>query len=111
MRKALFIGFAALLAVLALAAPVTAAKAPLVVAMRDPGCHWFLVNGKYTKTAVAHGSVTLLNRDEATLKVKGPSGTRMDKVGAKLTISAKGTYHLTMVGQAPDDNTLTLRVR
>jgi hypothetical protein len=107
MRKVLFIGFAAL----ALSAPATAAKAPLVVAMRDPGCHWFLVNGKYTKTAAARGSVTLLNRDEAALKVKGPGGTRIDKVGAKLTISAKGTYRITMVGQAPDDNTLMLRVR
>ena len=107
MRKLLFIGLAAL----ALAAPATAAKAPLVVAMRDPGCHWFLVSGTYTKTAVAHGSVTLLNQDEATLKVKSPSGTKLDKVGAKLTLSAKGIYRITMVGQARDDNTLTLRIR
>ena len=107
MRKLLFIGIAAL----ALAAPAAGAKKPLVVAMRDPGCHWFFVGGKYTKTAVARGPVTLLNLDEAALKVKGAGGTRIDKVGARLTVSAKGTYRITMVGQAPDDNTLTLRVR
>jgi len=107
MRKYFFIGLAAL----ALAVPATAAsKAPLVVAMHDPGCHWFVVNGKYTNAAVAHGSVTLMNHDEAALKVKGPSGTKIEKVGIKLTLTAKGTYRITMVGQAPDDNTLILKV-
>jgi hypothetical protein len=42
------------LAALALAAPAAAAKAPLVVAMHDPGCHWFLVNGKYVKSVARH---------------------------------------------------------
>ncbi len=27
------------------AAPAAANKAPLIVAMRDPGCHWFYVAG------------------------------------------------------------------
>ena len=107
MRKLLFIGIAAL----ALSAPASAAKPPLVVAMRDPGCHWFFAHGKYTKTAVVRGSVTLANFDEAALKVKGPGGTKIARVGAKLTLATKGAYRITMVGQAPDDNVLTLRIR
>ena len=104
-----FIAFA--VAALVLAAPAAANRASLVVAMKDPGCHWFLVNGKYTKSAAQSGPVTLLNRDEAALKVKGPSGAKIDRVGAKLTLAVKGTYRITMVGQHPDDNTLTLNVR
>jgi hypothetical protein len=107
MRKLFFIPLAAL----ALAAPAAAGKAPLVVAMHDPGCHWFLVGGKYTKSVVRHGPVTLLNSDEAALRVKGPGGTKLDKVGAKLTLHAKGTYRITMVHQAPDDNHLTLKIK
>jgi hypothetical protein len=99
------------LAALALAAPAAASRAPLVVAMKDPGCHWFSVGGKYTKSAVRSGPVTLLNHDEAALKIKGPGGTKIDRVGARLTLRAKGTYRITMVGQAPDDNTLTLKVK
>ena len=53
---------------------------------------------------------TLLNLDEAALIIKGPGGTKIEKVGAKLTLSAKGTYHITMVEQAPDDNHLTLKI-
>ena len=46
MRKLLLLPLAAL----ALAAPAAAGRAPLVVAMHDPGCHSFLVNGKYLKS-------------------------------------------------------------
>jgi hypothetical protein len=99
------------LAALALASPAAASQAPLVVAMSDPGCHWFSVGGKYTKSVVRSGPVTLLNRDEAALKVRGPGGTKIERVGVKLTLRAKGTYRITMVGQAPDDNTLTLKVK
>jgi hypothetical protein len=107
MRKVILTSIAAL----ALAAPAAAGKAPLVVAMHDPGCHWFLVGGKYTKSVVRHGPVTLLNQDEAALRIKGPGGTKIERVGAKLTLRAKGTYRITMVHQAPDDNHLTLRVK
>jgi hypothetical protein len=55
--------------------------------------------------------VTLLNNDEAALRIKGPGGTKLERVGAKLTLRAKGTYRITMVRQAPDDNHLTLRVK
>ncbi|HET7744521.1 MAG TPA: hypothetical protein VFK76_07225 [Gaiellaceae bacterium] len=96
----------------ALAAP---SKAPLVVAMHDPGCHWFYTGGgpsnrHYSKAVTQHGPVTILNLDEAALIVKGPGGTKTAKVGAKLTLTVKGTYRITMVKQAPDDNHLILKV-
>ena len=83
--------------------------------MHDPGCHWFYLGGgpnhrKYAKAVARRGPVTLLNLDEAALKVSGPAGTKIDKVAAKLTLTGKGTYHITMVGQAPDDNHLILKV-
>ena len=107
MRKLLVFGIAAL----ALAAPAAAGKAPLVVGMHDPGCHWFVVGGKYVKSVTRTGPVTLLNRDEAALVIKGPGGTRHQRVGAKLTLKAHGTYRITMVKQAPDDNHLKLTIR
>jgi hypothetical protein len=107
MRKLLLLPIAAL----ALAAPAAAGRAPLVVAMHDPGCHWFLVNGKYLKSVHRTGPVTLLNQDEAALKIKGPGGTKLDRVGAKITLRGRGTYHITMVRQAPDDNHLTLTLK
>ena len=117
MRKLILIPLAALALVtpVALAAPAAASKAPLIVAMHDPGCHWFYVGGgpnqrMYVKSVTRHGPVTLLNLDEAALKVKGPGGTKIEKVGVKLTLRAKGVYHITMVGQEPDDLTLTLKV-
>ena len=104
------------LLVIAVAAVVFAASAgaqavpTVTVVMKDPGCHWFSVNGKLkTKLAVA-GPVWLFNIDEAALKVAGPHGVKLDPVGKKLAL-AKGTYHITMVGQAPDDNHLLLRVK
>jgi hypothetical protein len=107
MRKFILFSLAALM----LAAPAGASKSPLLVAMRDPGCHWFVVGGQYTKSTAQHGPVTLLNRDEAALKIKGPGGTKIERVGVKLILRAKGTYRITMVGQHPDDNTLTLKVK
>jgi hypothetical protein len=70
------------LAALALAAPAAAGRAPLVVAMHDPGCHWFHVGGKYVKSVTRHGPVTLLNQDEAALRVKGPGGTKLERASA-----------------------------
>lgn len=83
---------------------------PVTVAMHDPGCHWFLVSGKYKKSLTIAGPVSLLNVDEATLKVRSRSGMKLDRVGHKLQLT-RGTYHITMVGQAPDDNHLILTVR
>jgi hypothetical protein len=117
MRTLALTALAALAAVaaLAVAAPAGASKAPLIVAMKDPGCHWFYLGGgtnhrQYAKLLTRDGPVTLLNLDEAALVVKGPGGTKIERVGAKLTLKAKGTYRITMVKQAPDDNHLTLKV-
>ena len=79
------------------------------VVMHDPGCHWFSVAGKFKTTMSVKGPVALANYDEATLKVVGAHGTKMDPVGKKLTL-ARGTYRITMVGQASDDNHLKLVV-
>lgn len=101
----------------AAARPATTAKATrLVVAMRDPGCHWFYLGGgpshrKYSKAVTRTGPVKLVNFDEDTLIVKGPGGTKHDKVGATLTLKAKGLYKITMVKQAPDDNHLKLTIK
>lgn len=106
MRKLLLTGFVALVfAVPASAAPVV----PIV--MKDPGCHWFKVGSKYSTKYVSHGAVTIQNFDEATLKFRGPGGTKLDKVGKAITLKAKGTYVVTMVGQLHGDNILTLVVK
>jgi hypothetical protein len=119
MRKLISISIAVLafaaLAVATSAASGAASKAPLIIAMKDPGCHWFYIGGgpdsrHYAKSVTRSGPVTLLNLDEAAMIIKGPGGTRIEKVGAKLALTAKGTYHLTMVKQAPDDNHLILKV-
>jgi hypothetical protein len=85
------------------------APTTVTVAMHDPGCHWFSSDGKFTKTLAVKGPVELANFDEATLKVRGQSGIRLDRVGKKIALS-RGSYRITMVGQAPDDNTLKLVV-
>ena len=107
MRKLIITGIAAL----GLALPATAGTSQLVVAMHDPGCHWFQAGGKYTKSVVRHGAVTLVNRDEAPLVIKGPGGTKIERVLGKLTLHAKGTYRITMLHQAADDNHLVLRIK
>ena len=81
MRKLIFTGIAGLmlltgslmLVASAAAHPTSAAGAQkLIVAMRDPGCHWFYQGGgpsqrKYATKVVRQGPVKLLNLDEATL--------------------------------------------
>ena len=117
MRKLILIPITALALVApVLAAPASAGKAPLIIAMRDPGCHWFYVGGgpnarRYVKSLARSGPVTLLNLDEKALIIKGPGGTKTEPVGAKLTLTARGTYRITMVAQARDDNTLILKIR
>ena len=83
----------------------------VTIAMHDPGCHWFLVQGKYTRTdAVKANQVKLVNQDEAALKVASRHGMRHIPVGKSLTVG-HGSYVIMMVGQAPDDNYLKLTVR
>jgi hypothetical protein len=108
MRKLLVIGVLALF----VAVPGFASAAKVVpIVMRDPGCHWFLVGSKYSVKYVSRGPVAIRNMDEAALKFVGPGGTRLEKIGTTMTLKAKGTYHITMVGQAKDDNHLTLVVK
>jgi hypothetical protein len=94
----------------------TAGASKLIVAMHDPGCHWFYTSGSpdhrmYSKTVVRHGPVRLLNLDQAALIIKGPGGTKHDRVGATLKLNARGVYRITMVKQAPDDNHLRLTIQ
>jgi hypothetical protein len=108
MRKLLVIGVLALF----VAVPGFASAAKVVpIVMRDPGCHWFLVGSKYSVKYVSRGPVAIRNMDEAALKFVGPGGTRLEKIGTTMTLRAKGTYHIAMVGQAKDDNHLTLVVK
>jgi hypothetical protein len=86
-----------------------AAAKTVTIAMHDPGCHWFQVGSSFRKSLVVNGPVSLLNVDEAALKVAGPSGMKLDPVGKRLSLT-HGTYRITMVGQAPDDNHLKLVV-
>jgi hypothetical protein len=118
MRTLILTGIAGLvLAASAAAGPTGATGATkLIVAMKDPGCHWFYVGGgsshrHYVKSVTRTGPVALLNLDEATLIIKGPGGTRHAKVGATLKLKAKGLYKITMVKQAPDDNHLKLTIK
>lgn len=94
---------------LATTAHQTAPKT-LQIGMRDPGCHWFVRNGNYSKKAAVNGRVRLMNMDEATLKVASRSGVKHIAVGKSLVVS-HGHYVIMMVGQASDDNYLTLTVR
>jgi hypothetical protein len=80
------------------------------VVMRDPGCHWFLVHGKYaTKDTVKANRVKLVNYDEAALKVTSRHGMKRIAVG-KSALLGHGSYVIMMVGQAADDNYLKLTV-
>jgi hypothetical protein len=90
-------------------APATAQAAEVNVAMHDPGCHWFQTNQGMKKDLTVTGTANLRNSDEAALVVKAPSGQQKVPVGGDVQLPA-GNYTITMVGQAPDDNTLHLTV-
>lgn len=118
MRKLILTGVAGLMLAASAAAGTKGASgaSKLIVAMRDPGCHWFYVGGgpghrKFVKTVTRKGPVKLVNLDEAALIIKGPGGTKREKVGASLTLKAKGDYKITMVKQHPDDNHLKLTIK
>jgi hypothetical protein len=87
-----------------------AAPKTLRIVMRDPGCHWFSVGGKFSLTATVAGSTRLVNYDEAALKVTGHGVTKRIPVGKQLVVG-HGRYVITMVGQASDDNHLRLTVK
>jgi hypothetical protein len=104
------VAFLAVGASQALAHPSSPPAKTVTVAMHDPGCHWFVSNGMFVKTLNVTGPVKLANFDEKALIVAGAGSVKHDAVGKVLTL-APGTYHITMVGQAPDDNHLKLVVR
>jgi hypothetical protein len=82
----------------------------LKIVMHDPGCHSFMVGGKFTKTATVTGRVRLLNVDEATLKVASRNGITRIAVNHSIVVG-RGHYVIMMAGQATDDNYLKLAVR
>jgi hypothetical protein len=104
------VAFLAVGASQALGVPSSPPAKTVTVAMHDPGCHWFVANGKFMKTLTVTGPVKLANFDEATLLVAGPNGVKRGAVGKVLTL-APGVYRITMVKQAADDNHLKLVVR
>src|SRR5271169_2420850 len=111
LSAAALLAFGASQALARTSTPATKAVTKTVtVAMHDPGCHWFAVNGKFLKTLTVTGPVKLANFDEATLLVAGSKGVKRDPVGKLISLTA-GHYRITMVGQAPDDNHLKLVVR
>jgi hypothetical protein len=94
----------------ALARPSHAPTATKVtVVMHDPGCHWFSVNGAFTTKLAVRGPAKVLNVDEAALKIVAAGATRRVGIG-KTMLLGPGTYAITMVGQASDDNHLKLVV-
>ena len=95
----------------ALATTTNTTPKTVKIVMRDPGCHWFVVHGKYvTKNNVKANRVRLVNLDEDALKVASRHGVRHVAVGKSLVVG-HGRYVIMMVGQAPDDNYLKLTVR
>lgn len=94
----------------AIARPAHSPIPTLRIVMHDPGCHWFLAGGTFLKTETTSGPVRVANLDEATLKVASRTGVRRIPVGKSLVLT-RGSYTITMVGQAPDDNHLALTVR
>jgi hypothetical protein len=90
------------------AAPIVPTKT-VTVAMHDPGCHWFQVGSDYRKTLSTTGPVNLMNTDEAALKISGSGAIRTAAVGQSVALP-QGSYRITMVGQASDDNHLSLQV-
>ena len=87
-----------------------AATKTLNIVMHDPGCNWFKIHGKFTKTATVEASrVRLVDLDEGALKVASRDGMRHLPVGKSLVVG-RGNYVIMMVGQAADDNYLKLTV-
>jgi len=89
----------------------TTAPTPVTVVMHDPGCHWFSVNGALERTLTVKGPAVLTNLDMATLDVVGGrTGMHADRIGKQVTLQP-GSYKIVMVGQARDDNVLSLLVK
>jgi hypothetical protein len=81
------------------------------IVMGDPGCHWFKVGGKNLARLAVNHATAFRNLDEAALIFKGKNFVRRLPIGKTLAVTKAGVYHITMVGQAPDDNHLLLVVK
>jgi len=93
------------------AAPGAAKLRVVPIVMKDPGCHWFGVGGKNLARLTVNGKTAFRNLDEAAVIFKGKNFRQRLAVGKTLAIATPGTYHITMVGQHPDDNNLLLVVK
>ena len=93
------------------AAPAAAKLKVVPIVMKDPGCHWFSVGGKNLAKLTVNGKTAFRNLDEAALIFKGKGLNKHVAVGKSIAIAKPGTYHITMVGQKPDDNHLLLVVK
>jgi hypothetical protein len=82
----------------------------LRIVMSDPGCHWFSVGGKLKTNVSVKGPVAVVNLDIGTLEFARHGVVRRDGIGKTITL-ARGSYRITMVDMAADDNTLKLVVR
>ena len=98
----------------AFAQPATSSPKSVNVVMHDPGCHSFSVGGKFLTKLTVNGPIRLANLDEAALRIHvagiSSRGDRIDQVGGWVRLD-RGSYTITMLGQAPDDNHLKLTVR
>ncbi|MGZ4352942.1 MAG: hypothetical protein ACXVZ4_05310 [Gaiellaceae bacterium] len=93
------------------AAPGAAKLKVVPIVMKDPGCHWFSVGGKNLAKLTVNGKTSFRNLDEAALIFKGKGFSQHLAIGKTLAIATPGTYHITMAGQASDDNHLLLVVK
>lgn len=88
-----------------------AAAKTVNIVMHDPGCHWFMVNGKYAKSDTVKASrVKLVDQDVAALKVVSRHGLVGHIPVGKSIVVGHGNYVIMMVGQANTDNYLSLKV-
>ncbi len=94
----------------ALAQPKAMRMPMVTIVMHDPGCHWFYSGGRYkTSLTVKAAMIGLRNYDEAALRIAGSNGVQLVRTG-HMAMLGRGSYRITMVGQAPDDNHLKLTV-
>ena len=82
----------------------------VTVAMHDPGCHWFQVGSQLEKSMSVNGPVKVLNSDEAAIQVTVTGAKPMLIPMGQTAEIPSGPHAITMVGQEPDDNTLSLQV-
>ena len=80
------------------------------IVMGDPGCHWFKVGGKNVARLTVKGPTAFRNLDEAAVLFKAKNFLHRVAVGKTFAVTKAGVYHITMVGQAADDNHLKLVV-